>query len=179
MGSAGSSATITIASIARRASRSIGSISAFVGVDEHAIGVHAVPTDPADLDVAEGLDLRHVGPGLDTGAGFLSGVLNTSLSTNGPPLVFVLQGRHLEPPAFRGTISQVFAFSNVLGLTLFLAAGKVTAAGVLAAAVALPALILGQLAGTPLRRHVHGERFRWLVLALLTAAAVSAIVSAL
>ena len=65
------------------------------------------------------INLRHVGPALDVGAGFLSGVLNTSLSTNGPPLVFVLQGRHLEPPAFRGTISQVFALSNVVGLTLF------------------------------------------------------------
>lgn len=152
----------------------------FVAVGDHTLRLLlGVAVLVAVVLLARRINLRHVGPGLDIGAGFLSGVLNTSLSTNGPPLVFVLQGRHLEPPAFRGTISQVFAFSNVLGLTLFLAAGKVTAAGVLAAAVALPALILGQLAGTPLRRHVHGERFRWLVLALLTAAAVSAIVSAL
>jgi hypothetical protein len=31
------------------------------------------------------INLAHVGPGLDVGAGFMSGVLNTSLSTNGPP----------------------------------------------------------------------------------------------
>ena len=41
------------------------------------------------------MNLHHVGPRLDYGAGFLSGVLNTSLSTNGPPLVFVLQARSL------------------------------------------------------------------------------------
>ena len=71
------------------------------------------------------------------------------------------------------------AFSNLVGLTLFVVAGKVTADGVTAAAVAAPALVIGQLVGFPLRKHVHGERFRWLVLVLLIAAAISAIVSAL
>jgi uncharacterized membrane protein YfcA len=125
------------------------------------------------------LDLRHAGSRLDTGAGFLSGVLNTSLSTNGPPLVFVLQARHLAPDAFRATITTVFAFSNVLGVSLFVASGKVDRDGLVAAGIALPALFLGQVSGYPLRRHVAGERFRVLVLLLLTAAAVSAIVSAL
>ncbi len=125
------------------------------------------------------LDLRHVGPGLDAGAGFLSGVLNTSLSTNGPPLVFALQARHLQPDAFRATINTVFAFSNVLGVSLFLASGRVDRDGVVAAAISLPALFAGQFVGYPLRRHVHGERFRVLVLLLLTAAALSAIISAL
>lgn len=125
------------------------------------------------------INLRHAGPALDVGAGFLSGVLNTSLSTNGPPLVFVLQARHLEPAEFRGTISAVFALSNIAGIALFLGAGKITGDGLLAAAVALPALVLGQLAGFPLRRHVHGERFRFLVLGLLVVAALSAIASAL
>ncbi len=124
------------------------------------------------------LDLRHVGPGLDTGAGFLSGVLNTSLSTNGPPLVFALQTRHLPPDVFRATINTVFACSNLLGVTLFVVSGKVNHDGLTAAAIALPALLIGQLAGLPLRKHVHGERFRVLVLALLAAAATSAIVSA-
>ncbi len=152
----------------------------FVAVDDHTLRLLlGVAVLASVVLLARWINLHHVGPALDIGAGFLSGVLNTSLSTNGPPLVFVLQSRHLEPPAFRGTISQVFAFSNMVGLTLFVVAGKVTSDGVVTAAVALPALILGQVAGFPLRRHVHGERFRWLVLVLLTAAAVSAIVSAL
>jgi uncharacterized membrane protein YfcA len=125
------------------------------------------------------LDLRHTGPGLDVGAGFVSGVLNTSLSTNGPPLVFALQARHLAPDAFRSTINTVFAFSNILGVTLFVASGRVDRDGVVAALIALPALFAGQAVGYPLRRFVHGERFRVLVLLLLTGAALSAIVSAL
>lgn len=152
----------------------------FVAVDDHTLRLLlGIAVLGSVVLLACGINLHHVGPGLDIGAGFLSGVLNTSLSTNGPPLVFVLQARQLEAPAFRGTISQVFAWSNVVGLTLFLVAGKVTAEGVVAASVALPALIAGQFVGFPLRRHVHGERFRWLVLTLLSAAALSAIVSAL
>jgi uncharacterized membrane protein YfcA len=152
----------------------------FVAVDDHTLRLLlGISVLLAVVLLIRRINLRHVGPALDVGAGFLSGVLNTSLSTNGPPLVFVLQGRHLEPAAFRGTISQVFAFSNLVGLTLFVVAGKVTADGVTAAAVAAPALVIGQLVGFPLRKHVHGERFRWLVLVLLIAAAISAIVSAL
>ncbi len=152
----------------------------FVAVDDHTLRLLLGIAVLASVVLLAGrINLHHVGPGLDVGAGLLSGVLNTSLSTNGPPLVFVLQARQLDPPAFRATIAQVFAWSNVVGLTLFLVAGKVTVEGVTAAAVAFPALIAGQLVGYPIRRHVHGERFRWLVLVLLTAAAISAIASAL
>lgn len=129
--------------------------------------------------LAARLDLRHSGPALDIGAGFVSGVLNTSLSTNGPPLVFALQARHLEPDAFRGTINTVFAASNVVGISLFIAAGKVTVDGLVAVLVALPAMLLGQLSGYPMRKHVAGDRFRRLVLILLVLAGTSAIVNAL
>jgi uncharacterized protein len=129
--------------------------------------------------LAARIDLRRAGSGLDVGAGFVSGVLNTSLSTNGPPLVFVLQARHLEPDPFRSTINTVFAASNLVGVPLFLIAGQVTGSAALAALVALPALIAGQFAGYPLRRHLHGERFRRLVLGLLVIAALSAITRSL
>lgn len=125
------------------------------------------------------VNLHHVGPRLDYGSGFVSGVLATSLSTNGPPLVFVLQARQLSAVRFRATISTVFALTNVGGLALFTASGKVTRDGIVAVLVTVPALLFGQLLGFPIRKHVHGERFRWLVLVLLVAAAISAIVNAI
>lgn len=124
-----------------------------------------------------GIDLRQRGRGLELGAGFLSGILSTSVSTNGPPLVFALQSRRLAADPFRATIATVFAWANVGAVGLFLAAGKVTLDGVTASAVSIPALILGQRAGQPLRRRVQGERFRWLVLGLLTAVGVRAVVA--
>lgn len=133
----------------------------------------------AAILLARRVNLHHVGPRLDYGSGFLSGVLATSLSTNGPPLVFVLQARQLSAVTFRATISTVFALSNIGGLTLFIASGEITRDGIVAAAVTIPAMLFGQLLGFPIRKHVHGERFRWLVLLLLVAAAISAIVNAI
>ena len=115
----------------------------------------------------------------DATAGFVSGVLNTSVSTNGPPLVFALQARRLEAQSFRATISAVFALSNVFAVTLFVVTGKVTRDGLVAALVAAPALLAGQALGFPLRKHVHGQRFHVLVLVLLGVAGASAIVGAL
>ena len=71
-----------------------------------------VPTKPEELET---LKLADGEGGFVVGVGFVSGVLNTSLSTNGPPLVFGLQARHLGAAPFRATISTVFAFSNIVG----------------------------------------------------------------
>ena len=124
------------------------------------------------------INLAHVGNGLDYTAGFLSGVLNTSLSTNGPPLVFDLQARQLPPNPFRATIAAVFACSNVVALALFIGGGKITNDGLQAALIALPAWALGQGLGWPIRKHVDGERFRVMVLILLFIAGTTAIVFA-
>jgi uncharacterized protein len=132
----------------------------------------------ATVMLARQVSLAHVGPGLDRSAGFVSGVLNTSLGTNGPPLVFALQSRGLAPDRFRATIQAVFAAGNLLAIPLFAANGKFTADGLTGALVAVPAWVTGLALGRPVRGHVHGERFRWLVLALLSAAGVSAIVFA-
>lgn len=125
------------------------------------------------------VSLQHLGAPFDYAAGFLSGVLNTSLSTNGPPLVFGLQARGVPPERFRSTITMVFLVCNVGGLALFAFDGKFTNDGLAGAALACPAWALGIAAAAPVRRHVHGERFRWMVLGLLAAAGVLAIVAAL
>lgn len=127
--------------------------------------------------LAAGLDLTESGRALEAGAGFVSGVLATSLSTNGPPVVFALQARRLAPDPFRATILTVFACCNVGALSAFLLAGKVTRAGVVASVLSIPAMIIGQALGRPLRRRVQGPRFRWLVLAMMTAVAGRVIVA--
>lgn len=129
--------------------------------------------------LARGFNLRHAGAPLDLAAGFVSGLLNTSLSTNGPPLVFALQARQLDATRFRGTLVRVFAFSNVVTITLFLISGNITRDGVTAAAVALPAWIAGTLLGWPIRSRISGEPFRRMVLLLLLVVGVSAIYFAL
>lgn len=125
------------------------------------------------------VELHRMGRSLDYGAGFVSGVLNTSLSTNGPPLVFGLQARRLPPDQFRATISLVFAFSNMLGITLFAIDGKFTVSGVTASLIALPAWFVGQALAWPIRRRVVGQRFRTLVLTMLFVAGAMSVIYAL
>ena len=151
----------------------------FITVDDNVLRfVLGIAVLIAAVLLAMRVNLHHFGPRLDYGTGFISGVLATSLSTNGPPLVFALQARQLSATTFRATISTIFALSNIGGLTLFVASGKITRNGLIASAVTIPAMFLGQLLGFPIRKHVHGERFRWLVLILLVGAAISAIVNA-
>lgn len=110
--------------------------------------------------------------------GAVSGVLNTSISTNGPPLVFLLQARGYAPAQFRGTISRVFIYSNVVSLALFVSAGKVHHDAAMAAVIAVPAVLVMQQAGARMARHFHGERFRRLVLTLMFASGASAVLAA-
>jgi len=129
--------------------------------------------------LARGWSLEGAGRRVDVLAGFASGVLNTSVSTNGPPLVLALQARGLDPDAFRGTISAVFAGSAVVGVGLFAAAGRYTPAVLTYAACGPPTLAIGNLIGRRLGRRLTRERFRPVVLALLVAASLSALISAL
>jgi uncharacterized membrane protein YfcA len=151
----------------------------FLRADERVLGaIIGVAVLVAVVVIALGLDLRHAGPGLDVGAGVLSGALTMSAGVNGPPLVFVLQARRFDPARFRATITSVFFVLDVVGVAVFTATGDVDREVLQAVAVALPGLAIGAVAGIELRRHLDARRFRTLVLVLRTVAGGSAIVSA-
>jgi uncharacterized membrane protein YfcA len=152
----------------------------FAWADDRVLGVVIGAAVLASVVViARGLDLRHAGPGLDVGAGALSGALTMSSSVNGPPLVFTLQARQFGPVRFRSTITTVFAVLDVVGIIVFAAAGEIGGDELTAIAVALPGVALGAAAGIGLRRYLSPVRFRGFVLVLLVIAGVTAIVSAL
>lgn len=110
--------------------------------------------------------------------GGASGVLATSLSTNGPPLVFLLQARGMTPAAFRGTISRVFAVVNFVTLGMFLAAGKVHEDSLILVLWVIPVVVVCTWVGYRLRPVLDAARFRAMVLALLMLTGISAIVTA-
>lgn len=127
--------------------------------------------------IARGWRVERGRVGLDLVAGFTSGVLNTSVGTNGPPLVLTLQARGLEPEPFRATMSVVFLASTVVGNALLAWAGRYNADVVTAAGVCLPAMVVGAVVGDRLHRRVAPDRFRTLVLAMLVVSALSALIS--
>ena len=166
------------------------SLSAFVGipvgllvfnlVDERLLkGCLAVGIFLAVFVLTRSPNLSHASPRLEIGAGFLSGALSSSLSTNGPPLVFALQGRGLPIAQFRATISAVFTISGVITLASFIALRKVNYESLLGVLMSLPVLGLGILIGQSLKPRLNEENSRRFVLVLLLAAGCSALVGAI
>jgi uncharacterized membrane protein YfcA len=126
------------------------------------------------LLIARGRHLRAHGTGLTGAIGALSGILNTSTSMNGPPVVLYLQGVRMEPARFRGTLSAFFTASSAIALVLLGAGGTIRAETVWLAAFGLPALLAGYAAGARAFRRIEAARFRQLVIGILL---VSALVS--
>ena len=110
--------------------------------------------------------------------GFVSGVLNTSTSTNGPPLVFLLKSRSMDAATFRATLNTVFSIANIGALILFLGSGKMTEENLVGAAFALPALALTLRIGYAMRKRVNEEAFTRLVVGLMLLSGASVLISA-
>lgn len=153
-------------------------LAMFVWFDERLLqAMIGVAVLVAVLLLTRGIDLRHTGPSLDIGSGFLSGTMTASTGVNGPPLVFALQARHLQPESFRATITAVFFTLDVVSVAVFSALGQVGSTVLAAVVVSIPGQAVGAAVGLRLRRHLDPRRFRIMVLTLLTVAAVTVILS--
>ena len=154
-------------------------LMAFIFVSETGLRlVLGVVVVSAALLLVRGFRLKDDTHHFDWVLGMVSGFLSTSTSTNGPPLVFLIQARSLSAATFRATINTVFAIVNIGALTMFVAAGKVNSNNLAGVAVALPALGIAIALGYATRRHVTQERFNTLVIVLLFLSAISVVVSA-
>lgn len=111
--------------------------------------------------------------------GVVSGVLNTALATNGPPLVYELRRQGFSDDRFRATIASVFLISNVIGLPLLAAAGLVSAYDVEYAAVSLLPCVLGIAAGSWIGGRMATGHFVVAVDVLLLATGILTVVKAL
>ena len=111
-------------------------------------------------------------------AGIVSGALASSLATNGPPLVAILQARSFPIAVFRATINTVFAVANVLALVAFALTGDLALRQLLLSITTIPVLAVGVAIGLRLRRSIDEPRARRVVLGLLALAGLSALVSA-
>lgn len=132
----------------------------------------------ATVVLARGFSFTGSNKKMDWLMGAASGVLSTSTSTNGPPLVFLLQARGMEPHVFRATINTVFALSNIGAIALFASSGEVEVGGLLAALISLPFLFLSLRTGYSIRPKVKVEHFKRLVLVLLLLSGLSVLSSA-
>lgn len=112
-------------------------------------------------------------------AGFVSGVLATSTSTNGPPLVLLLRSRGLSPEVFRATLNTVFSIVAFASIVMFAIGGLITNEALVGTLMAVPGLCAGMYVGTRVRGALAPAVFWRIAAGLLTMTAVSSIVSGL
>jgi uncharacterized protein len=154
-------------------------LTAFVLVSETGLRVVlGVVVLVSALMLMRGFQLHDDKHRLDWVLGVVSGFLSTSTSTNGPPLVFVMQARRIDPAVFRATINTVFSLVNIVAVAMFVGAGKVNTHNLSGVLVAIPALFLTLRIGYHFRQRITPERFKSLVIFLMFLSAASVILSA-
>lgn len=125
-----------------------------------------------------GVELRRANRTSDVLLGFVSGVLNTSTGTNGPPIVINLRAHQLPISRFRGTISTMFVVAQAVAVVLFSARGRVHVNLIVVALIVLPVQTLVILGGQRVSRNLGQRRFDHVVLGLLLASGAAAMLNA-
>ncbi len=110
--------------------------------------------------------------------GVATGLLTTSLSTGGPPLVLLLLGRGHRPERVRDTLSTVFIAQALLGLGVLAATGTGGAPDA-SLLVLAGAAVLGQLAGRPLFGRLAERGYESALTAVLLFSATVGLVAVL
>ncbi|MBB4932175.1 hypothetical protein F4561_002995 [Lipingzhangella halophila] len=109
--------------------------------------------------------------------GALSGVSGTATSIGGPPLALLYQN---EPgPKVRGTLAGFFLVGVLMSLAVLAASGQLSGAEVRVGLILIPLVMLGFLAGSPLRRMVDAGRLQSALLLLVTVSGLVLIVRSL
>jgi uncharacterized membrane protein YfcA len=110
-------------------------------------------------------------------AGFTSGVLTTSISVSGPPIVLWLESRGAHPEEFRATLAASFLALNLAGGVLLVAAegGGSLAAGTVGPLLGLVAAGYGL--GALAFRRLDRERFYTLVLVLVACTGAASVLA--
>jgi uncharacterized membrane protein YfcA len=123
-----------------------------------------------------GFTLSHSNRAVELSAGFATGLLTTSLTTNGPPIVLALQARQLQSHQFRPTSSAVLGATSAVGAVLFAVTGRLHGDVRQAILIAIPGLVVGWSVGVVARRRVPEPMFRGVVLGLLAIAAIATVI---
>ncbi len=108
-------------------------------------------------------------------SGLISGVLVTSTTFGGPPVVLFLLNQGLVKERFIGTCAAYFLFCGLLSVGTFSFMGMVTTELLMKAAILLPALALGFYIGTKVGPKVNPILFKRIATAIVLISALAII----
>jgi uncharacterized membrane protein YfcA len=112
-------------------------------------------------------------------AGFSSGLLNTSTSMSGPPVLILLAGQGMPKDRFRRTLAAFFFVSGLVAALTLVVTGVMTPQRVSYGVVAIPFVFLAGYVGDKISARLPERPFRVLALAVLFAAGVYSVASGL
>ncbi len=110
-------------------------------------------------------------------AGFISGLLNGSVTMSGPPLVIFLQNQGFGKDSFRANIAALFLANNLVTFVTFYLGGLFTVDSLKLSAMFLPAVAAGLGGGILLARRLPEGGFKKVALLLLIVAGISSLIS--
>jgi uncharacterized membrane protein YfcA len=111
--------------------------------------------------------------------GFLSGLLNTSTSMAGPPVLILLAGQKLPKDQFRKTLVSFFFMSTGVSVVLFAASGIMTLQRAGLGLISLPFVFLAGVLGNRIAARVPQRPFEALALGTAFLAGLYNIISGL
>jgi uncharacterized protein len=112
-------------------------------------------------------------------AGFLSGVLTTSISVNGPPLALWLESERVPPASFRATLAAAFLLLDVAGVGLILAREGADTVDLGRLGPLLACVVAGYALGAVGFRRLDAERFSAVVLVIVICTGIASVVAGL
>jgi hypothetical protein len=112
-------------------------------------------------------------------AGFLSGVLTTSISVNGPPLALWLESERVPPREFRTTLAAAFLSLDVAGAGLILVREGAGTVDLGQLGPLLACVLAGYGLGAVGFRRLDAERFSAVVMVVVICTGVASVVAGL
>ena len=161
-------------------------LSAVPGLALGAVLLAALSREPLQISVGVAViaaalwQLRHRGATRRVPAaiaGLASGVLTTSISISGPPLVLWLEAQELRPAELRATLAALFLGLNVLGGAVLLGIEGSGAVDLGELAPLLALVLIGYAFGALAFRRLDQGRFATVVLALVICTGVASVLA--
>jgi uncharacterized protein len=112
-------------------------------------------------------------------AGFLSGVLTTSISVNGPPLALWLESERVPPASFRATLAAAFLLLDVAGVALIIATEGADTVDLDRLGPLLACVVAGYALGAVGFRRLDAKRFATVVLVVVICTGLASVVAGL
>ncbi len=112
-------------------------------------------------------------------AGFFSGLLDTSTTMAGPPVLILLAGQGLAKDQFRRTLACLFLVSDLVATLMLVLSGVMTLQTMGYGVAAIPFVFLAGYVGDRISAGVPERPFRVLVVAILFLAGTYSVVSGL